>query len=61
MGVSYQDCLMVGNDVEEDMIAEKLGMKVFLVTDCLINKNGINIKKYPNGSFSELNEYLKQN
>lgn len=29
---------MVGNDVTEDMVAQSIGMQVFLLTDCLINK-----------------------
>ena len=29
---------MVGNDVGDDMVAQQLGMKVFLLTDNLINK-----------------------
>ena len=49
---------MVGNDVGEDMIAADLGMKVFLVKDCLINKSDDDISKYPNGSFDELREYV---
>lgn len=53
-GLRGEDCLMVGNDVGEDMIAAALGMKVFLLTDCLINKAGENIDKYPHGSFGEL-------
>ena len=53
------ECLMVGNDVSEDMVAESLGMKVFLHTDCLINKNDDNISKYPNGGFDELIQYVK--
>ena len=39
MNLRPEECLMVGNDVTEDMIAQKLGMQVFLLTDCLINKN----------------------
>lgn len=54
-----KDCLMVGNDVSEDMVAAKLGMNVFLVTDCLINKNNEDISKYPNGNFDDLLEYIK--
>lgn len=56
-----QECMMVGNDVGEDMIAEKLGMKVFLITDCMINKAGEDISKYPNGSFDELVDFLENN
>ena len=46
LGVDASDCLMVGNDVNEDMVAIKLGIKVYLVTDCLINKNNEDINKY---------------
>ena len=33
-------------------------MKVFLLTDCLINKGGEDISRYPNGSFDELKAYI---
>ena len=52
-------CLMVGNDVGEDMIAGTLGMKTFLLTDCLINKTAEDIRRYPNGSFPELLHYIR--
>jgi len=54
LGVSAEECLMVGNDVGEDMVAEKLGMKVFLVTHCLINKSETDISVFPNGDLSAL-------
>ena len=53
-----EECLMVGNDVGEDMVAETLGMKVFLLTDCLINKRGEEIDRWPHGGFAELKAYL---
>ena len=53
-----EECLMVGNDVGEDMITQQLGMKVFLLTDCLINKQNADISQYPNGSFPELTNFL---
>lgn len=59
LGLNAEDCLMVGNDVGEDMVAGKLGMKVFLLTDCLINKDEEDISTYPNGSFEELLEYVR--
>ena len=58
-GLKAEECLMVGNDVGDDMIAEKLGMKVFLLTDCLINKDNIDISVYPNGDFKALNDYIE--
>lgn len=60
LGVSAEDCLMVGNDVDDDMVAEKLGMKVFLLTGCLINKRDVDISSYPNGDFRDLLEYIKR-
>lgn len=59
LDLNPEECLMVGNDVEEDMIAETLGMKVFLLTDCIINKYDKDIAQYPHGSFRELIDYLK--
>lgn len=59
LGVSPEECLMVGNDVSEDMITEKLGMKVFLLPACLINKNDEDIDKYPHGNLSDLVEFVK--
>jgi HAD superfamily hydrolase (TIGR01549 family) len=58
LGVKAEECLMIGNDVTEDMIAETLGMKVFLLTDCLINKENRDISRYPHGSFEQLMEYI---
>ena len=60
LGVYPEECLMVGNDVSDDMVTERLGMKVFLLTACLINKNGEDIEKYPHGDFSDLVEFVKK-
>jgi len=56
--VTPEECLMVGNDVSEDMIAEKLGMKVFLLTDCLINKHEADISVYHHGDMDDLFEFI---
>ena len=48
------------NDVCEDMIARELGMHVFLLTDCLINKDNADISIYPNGNFDALLHYIKK-
>lgn len=60
LGVNAQECLMVGNDVAEDMVAGSLGMSVFLLTDCLLNKNGEDISKYPHGGFDELSKFIDE-
>ena len=60
IGVQPQDCIMVGNDVDEDMVASELGMKVFLVTDNYINRAGKDISVYPNGDLAQLKEFLEK-
>ena len=52
-------CVMVGNDVDEDMIAQSLGMRTFLLTDCLINKSQTDINLYPHGGFDDLLAFLE--
>ena len=60
LGVHPEECLMVGNDVGEDMVAKQLGMQVFLLTDYLINKTGEDIERYPHGGFEELQKFLSE-
>lgn len=60
LNLKPQECLMVGNDVAEDMMTEELGMKVFLLKDCLINKYEKDISGYPQGSFEELRAFVKR-
>ncbi len=59
LNLKAEECLMVGNDVREDMIARELGMQVFLLTDCLINRDNADISQYPQGSFPELMERIR--
>lgn len=60
LGCRPEDCLMVGNDVDEDMIAaERAGMGVFLLTDCLINRQGKETAHYPQGGFEEFLAFLE--
>ena len=60
IGAKPEECLMVGNDVTEDRVAQSLGMQVFLLTDCIINKENKDISQYPNGGFPELLAFLEQ-
>lgn len=59
LGVKPEECLMVGNDVADDMVVTKLGMSVFLLTDCLINTKNEDISIYPHGGFDELLSYIE--
>ena len=55
-----EECLMVGNDISEDMIAGQLGMKVFLITECLINRENLDTACYPQGDFDDLLCYITE-
>lgn len=59
IGRRPEECLMVGNDVGEDMVARQLGMEVFLLTDCLIDRTGEDLSQYRRGGFPELLELLE--
>ena len=57
--VTPEQCLMVGNDVQEDMMARDLGLSVFLLTPCLIDRKNTDITQYPHGDFGQLLEYIR--
>lgn len=58
LGMRGSDCLMVGNDMTEDTAAAQLGMEVFLITDCLINKERRDVNAWPHGGFDELVRFV---
>ena len=58
LGVTPQECMMVGNDVQEDMMARELGMQVFLLTPCMIDRKNTDITQYPHGDFDQLLAYI---
>lgn len=60
LSLNSTECLMVGNDATEDFAAKELGIDVFLITDCLINKKGRDISRCPQGGFGELMEYIEK-
>ena len=59
VGADPTECVMVGNDVDDDMIpAESVGMQVFLLTRDLINKDGRDISHYKKGNFVDLLSFI---
>ena len=58
LGLRGEDCLMVGNDMTEDTAAAELGMQVFLITSCLINKEGKDVNAWPHGGFDDLIRFV---
>lgn len=60
INVAPEEAVMIGNDVDEDMVAETVGMRVFLLTDHLVNRGAKDISCYPHGSVEALYAYLTQ-
>ena len=55
------ECLMVGNDVSDDMPARHVGMQVFLLTDYLLNPQNEDVTDLPQGNFADLLAYIEKN
>ena len=60
LALSPEECVMIGNDVQEDGAAAKLGMRVFILTDCLIDREAGKGEAFPGGGFAELEDYLER-
>lgn len=52
------ECLMVGNDVEEDLVVRKLGVKTYLVTDTMENKKNLPIQSEYTGTLADLLQFI---
>lgn len=54
-GLSPEDCAVVGNNVEEDILPSiKAGIDPVLCTDCLINRGDTDIAPFVHGTFEEM-------
>jgi FMN phosphatase YigB (HAD superfamily) len=60
LGKTAQECIMIGNDVKEDMCAAGLGMDTFLLKDCLICPEDQDITAYKQGNFDELLDLVSE-
>lgn len=60
IGKTPQECLMVGNDVQEDLVAGKLGIKTFLVEDHIINRENEEPNPDFRGSYDDLLTFVKK-
>lgn len=52
-----QECVMVGNDVQEDLIAAKLGIKTFLIKDYMLNSTNEVIAADYIGSYEDFYKF----
>lgn len=54
LGKRPEECLMVGNDVREDVLAaQAVGISTYLITDCMENAGGVTLGQIERGSFGE--------
>jgi len=58
IGKKPEECIMVGNDVQEDLVAGCLGIKTFLITDYLIHRTDEPIKCTYKGSYKDFYEFV---
>lgn len=58
LGVSSNECIMIGNHMQEDMAAGRLGMKTYLVTNYLENRGEPLYPIDQTGSLEELYQAL---
>lgn len=49
---------MIGNDVNEDLSISSLGVKTFLVTDCLENKHELELTSDFQGTLRDLKTFI---
>ena len=54
LNMNKEETLMIGNDVEEDGCIKELGVKLFLINDCLINNKKLEVNADFIGSFDEV-------
>jgi FMN phosphatase YigB (HAD superfamily) len=53
------ECLMVGNDVLEDLVIQKLGVETYLITDCIINKHNQPFESNYTGNYNEFFSFVQ--
>lgn len=58
-GLKGEDCMMVGNDVQEDMIASQLGMTTYLVEDYMMHRTDDPYEVDHQGSAEEFLAFVK--
>ena len=57
-GALPENCIMAGNDADEDLAAAAVGIKTFLIKDCIINKSGADLSGCPCGDFDDFLKFV---
>lgn len=56
--IKPEESIMIGNDVDEDMVSAEIGFDTYLVTDTMINRKDKDYSDYKHGTFKDLFDYL---
>lgn len=60
LNLKPEECLMVGNDAEEDGAALQAGIPLFLITHHLLNRKDLDLSSIPCGSFEDLPVWIEK-
>lgn len=60
LGARPEECLMAGNDVDEDLVAKQVGIATFLVDDYIINRSDRTVDADYRGGLADLLAFIKQ-
>jgi FMN phosphatase YigB (HAD superfamily) len=58
IGKEPSECMMIGNDVQEDLIAGNLGIKTFLIRDFMLHRTDEPIKADYSGSYEDFYNFV---
>lgn len=60
LGLEPESCWMIGNDMEEDLVAATLGMKTYLVTDFLIQRDNVPYVPHGQGTLEDFLSFVRK-
>ncbi len=55
-----EDCIMVGNDVEEDLAAKTVGIDTYLITDCIVNSKNLKNTADYTGTYQDFYRFCEE-
>lgn len=59
IGKNPDECMMVGNDAEEDLAAGNLGITTYLITNHLLNRKKLDYKADYEGTYEDYLQFVK--
>lgn len=59
-GKEPEQCMMIGNDVDEDMCATTLGMTGYLITNNILNRKNKPLEGFLYGTYEELYQFVQE-